>query len=521
MWDSPADLVCKFDALSVITPPCLIEGKADKVVWRNNMGRHKEFSASAVWNDIRSGSDLVPWSRRVWFSQCIPRHSFMLWLAILGRLKTHDTMGHWERKDYLFCMVRLDHAPNSWYDILYYLMKRPINKSIWSILQRLVLGASVYIMWQERNLRTFQSRRRSLDEVCNLIKDVVRLRVMSLSLIPSAQVFDVAKIWNFHVSFDMGSRRVKLTSKKKTLFDANVPFVCFGSEKIMKGRLGNDFIDSMMHKGCYRYGFFYYSGYGKRFGWYLCENGSWSSFGYSYSRGVLMVVGLQSVPVYSQLTAQVLIWDAKAQPNHKYAIGCHSADLIAINHTDFIITSTFQEIAGSKDTIGQYESHNAFTMIGLYRVVHGIYVFDPKFNIVSPDANMGIYYSYTEKEKRLTALHPDIDELLFISVENDEHIYAYCLHTSCIYYLWDQFKLKVTFECCIYRCVLKEKNKPILFTMARLDNVKNLTRLVEWYVKNDKLHELVNLVVVGGDRRKESKDLKEQAQMKKMYGSKL
>ncbi|GKF31592.1 hypothetical protein Tco_0101390, partial [Tanacetum coccineum] len=39
MWDSPADLVCKFDALSVITPPCLIEGKADKVVWRNNMGR--------------------------------------------------------------------------------------------------------------------------------------------------------------------------------------------------------------------------------------------------------------------------------------------------------------------------------------------------------------------------------------------------------------------------------------------------------------------------------------------------
>ncbi|GKF10388.1 RNA-directed DNA polymerase, eukaryota, reverse transcriptase zinc-binding domain protein, partial [Tanacetum coccineum] len=102
MWDSPADLVCKFDALSVITPPCLIEGKADKVVWRNNMGRHKEFSAFSVWNDIRSGSDLVPWSGRVWFSQCIPRHSFMLWLAILGRLKTHDTMGHWERKDHLF-----------------------------------------------------------------------------------------------------------------------------------------------------------------------------------------------------------------------------------------------------------------------------------------------------------------------------------------------------------------------------------------------------------------------------------
>ncbi|KAI7743924.1 hypothetical protein M8C21_002246, partial [Ambrosia artemisiifolia] len=165
-----------------------------------------------------------------------------------------------------------------------------------------------------------------------------------------------------------------------------------------------------------------------------------------------------------------------------------TADLIAMNHTDFIITSTFQEIAGSKDTVGQYESHTAFTMPGLYRVVHGIDVFDPKFNIVSPGADMGIYYSYTEKEKRLTALHPEIHELLFSSVENEEHL-----------------------------CVLKDKNKPILFTMARLDNVKNLTGLVEWYAKNERLRELVNLVVVGGDRRKESKDLEEQAQMKKMH----
>ena len=35
---------------------------------------------------------------------------------------------------------------------------------------------------------------------------------------------------------------------------------------------------------------------------------------------------------------------------------------------DFIITSTYQEIAGQQDHVGQYESHNAFTMPGLYRV---------------------------------------------------------------------------------------------------------------------------------------------------------
>ncbi|KAM3360776.1 sucrose synthase [Capsicum galapagoense] len=165
-----------------------------------------------------------------------------------------------------------------------------------------------------------------------------------------------------------------------------------------------------------------------------------------------------------------------------------TADLFAMNHADFIITSTFQEIAGSKNTVGQYESHTAFTMPGLYRVVHGIDSFDPKFNIVSPGADMSIYFPYTEKEKRLTNFHPEIEELLYSPVENTEHL-----------------------------CVLKDQNKPILFTMARLDRVKNLTGLVEWYAKNARLRELVNLVVVGGDRRKESKDLEEQAEMKKMY----
>ncbi|XP_022966754.1 sucrose synthase [Cucurbita maxima] len=173
----------------------------------------------------------------------------------------------------------------------------------------------------------------------------------------------------------------------------------------------------------------------------------------------------------------------------KYHFSCQfTADLIAMNHTDFIITSTFQEIAGSKDAVGQYESHTAFTLPGLYRVVHGIDVFDPKFNIVSPGADMSVYFPYTEMEKRLTSFHPEIEELLYSEVENEEHL-----------------------------CVLKDRSKPIIFTMARLDRVKNITGLVEWYGKNKHLRELVNLVVVAGDRRKESKDNEEKIEMKKMY----
>jgi len=58
----------------------------------------------------------------------------------------------------------------------------------------------------------------------------------------------------------------------------------------------------------------------------------------------------------------------------------------------------------------------------LYRVVHGIDVFDPKFNIVSPGADMSIYFAYTEEKRRLTAFHLEIEELLYSDVENEEHL---------------------------------------------------------------------------------------------------
>lgn len=65
---------------------------------------------------------------------------------------------------------------------------------------------------------------------------------------------------------------------------------------------------------------------------------------------------------------------------------------------------------------------------------------------------------------------------------------------------------------------LKDRSKPIIFSMARLDRVKNITGLVEIYGKNSKLRELVNLVVVAGyiDVSK-SRDREEIAEIEKMY----
>ncbi|KAF6139247.1 hypothetical protein GIB67_035862 [Kingdonia uniflora] len=127
----------------------------------------------------------------------------------------------------------------------------------------------------------------------------------------------------------------------------------------------------------------------------------------------------------------------------KYIFSCQfTADLYAMNRTDFIITSTYQEIAGSKDTVGQYESHTAFTLPGLYRVVRGIDVFDPKFNIISPGADMTIYFPYTEEKLRVTAFHPEIEGLLYSSTQNGEHTQK-ALLSSLRFNVYEAFGLTV------------------------------------------------------------------------------
>nr|GEX46926.1 hypothetical protein [Tanacetum cinerariifolium] len=142
----PKALCNEFDGLLCIDPPIICEDKSDKIMWRTNSGRHINFSVFSVWYDFREGNQVVPLPNLVWFSQCIPRHSFMMWLAVNGKLKTHDEMGVWERKEDLKCvfckkvqdshnhlffecdfssviwkrlkaMVKLNHAPISWFDI--------------------------------------------------------------------------------------------------------------------------------------------------------------------------------------------------------------------------------------------------------------------------------------------------------------------------------------------------------------------------------------------------------------------
>lgn len=174
----------------------------------------------------------------------------------------------------------------------------------------------------------------------------------------------------------------------------------------------------------------------------------------------------------------------------QYHFNCqYTADLIAMNSADFIITSTYQEIAGTSHNVGQYETYQNYTMPGLYRVMNGIDLFDPKFNIVSPGADAEVYFSYLQRDRRLQSLLPEIEHLLYGSDPG----------VAC-------------------RGQFDDPAKPLIFTMARLDVVKNLTGLAAWFAQCPRLSELANLLIIGGHIDPEaSTDEEERAEIEHMH----
>lgn len=175
------------------------------------------------------------------------------------------------------------------------------------------------------------------------------------------------------------------------------------------------------------------------------------------------------------------------EDEHRFACQI-TADLISMNSADFIITSTYQEIAGTEHTLGQYESYSSFPLPGLYRVLSGIDPYSPKFNIVSPGADPNVFYSFNSQSTAPSEIVEDVTDLIHGGERPD-----------------------VTGE-------FRDKSKPMLFAMSRLDQIKNTAGLVDWYGGNPELREKANLLIVGGHLRiEDSSDDEEREQIRLIH----
>lgn len=94
-WKWPDNWSVMFPNIFNLNVACLIQDKSDECKWRTNCGKEEGFSIKKVWEDMREKRDKVDWWKVVWSSQCFPRHAFVLWIVVMGRLVTQDRIGKW------------------------------------------------------------------------------------------------------------------------------------------------------------------------------------------------------------------------------------------------------------------------------------------------------------------------------------------------------------------------------------------------------------------------------------------
>jgi sucrose synthase len=166
----------------------------------------------------------------------------------------------------------------------------------------------------------------------------------------------------------------------------------------------------------------------------------------------------------------------------------YTADIFSMNKSDFIITSTLQEIIGTENTMGQYESYQFFSLPQLYQVVNGVNLFAPKFNVIPPGVDEELYFPYYQKENRIQAKWQQWESRLF--EDNSDDIYGSLDHPE----------------------------KMPIFTMARFDKIKNITGLIQAFGMSKKLQDACNLIFAAGTIHVEdSSDSEERNEIIKAY----
>lgn len=145
-----------------------------------------------------------------------------------------------------------------------------------------------------------------------------------------------------------------------------------------------------------------------------------------------------------------------------------TADLISMNAADLIVASSRQEIVGTLDTAGQYESYKCFSMPHVYHVLDGIDLFSPKFNVIPPGVNENVFFPYTQVEDRVESDRQRVHHLLF--TREDPHILGN----------------------------LDDPSKRPIFSFSPISSIKNLSGLAECFGKSQELQERCNLIIATG-----------------------
>ncbi|KAL2230714.1 UNVERIFIED_CONTAM: hypothetical protein Sindi_1665800 [Sesamum indicum] len=152
----------------------------------------------------------------------IPRHSFILWMAIQEKLPTTDRpwLTHLggcilcneealETHSHLFfrcrfsrlCLaavrriIRVPWPNREWGRDIEWATRKWRGKHIINSAYRALLGSLVYHIWRERNLRRFQQIEHPANALASFIVDDIRQRILSINMSNSISTIALYRLW--------------------------------------------------------------------------------------------------------------------------------------------------------------------------------------------------------------------------------------------------------------------------------------------------------------------------------------
>ncbi|XP_071715210.1 uncharacterized protein [Rutidosis leptorrhynchoides] len=222
----PEEWKLKYPVFDQIQVP-MLQNREDMIKWVTRNGDIVNYSTGQVWCDLRCSNAIKDWHHIVWFSQMVPKHAFILWLAIWNRLSTQDRMSKWNLSKSYSCAL-CDEVPDSvahlffecsysrkvWEimktkllfkglsykigSVIEVLEKYPFKKQIWSVINRIVIAAIVYYIWQERNSRIFKGMKRDSQGLSMKVQEFIKVKLLTLKVKHTKSVQQAGEIWQIN-----------------------------------------------------------------------------------------------------------------------------------------------------------------------------------------------------------------------------------------------------------------------------------------------------------------------------------
>lgn len=135
------------------------------------------YNSGATWFALRSHAALVPWYHLVCFKGHTPRHSFIVWLAILNKLSTKDRLVKWmpsadtqyvlcgglELRDHLFFSFPYSteewrnltfswlFLSSDWHTFLNWGINHLNRPRCWMVHIKIIWELCIYNLWREKS----------------------------------------------------------------------------------------------------------------------------------------------------------------------------------------------------------------------------------------------------------------------------------------------------------------------------------------------------------------------------------